>query len=41
MSRLSAMTFYNQMGFPRVSGDEPWVADMRRTPVTFSPRERG
>ena len=27
--------------FPRVSGDEPGIDASRRSPGTFSPRERG
>ena len=27
--------------FPRLRGDEPWVAELRRTPVAFSPPTRG
>ena len=28
-------------GFPRVSGDEPWVCALPRSAGRFSPRERG
>ena len=28
-------------GFPRVSGDEPWVSATDAIPAAFSPRERG
>ena len=28
-------------GFPRVSGDEPWIKDLTRIVDKFSPRERG
>ena len=28
-------------GFPRVSGDEPWIAKTERIIAAFSPRERG
>ena len=29
------------VGFPRVSGDEPWVLSFRSASDAFSPRERG
>ena len=29
------------LGFPRVSGDEPWMQAMDRSGTRFSPRERG
>ena len=30
-----------QPGFPRVSGDEPVIPDLKATAARFSPRERG
>ena len=30
-----------QLGFPRVSGDEPALAELIREKYPFSPRERG
>ena len=29
------------VGFPRVSGDEPWKELSRKNEARFSPRERG
>ena len=29
------------IGFPRVSGDEPWLKGKTETMGAFSPRERG
>ena len=41
MSRLRRGDHGRACGFPRVSGDEPNVADRLRVLVRFSPRERG
>ena len=31
----------DNIGFPRVSGDEPWAVEAGKTYTLFSPRERG
>ena len=41
MSRRPGSRSTGLSGFPRLRGDEPWVAEMRRTPVAFSPPTRG
>ena len=41
MSRTNIMHKLHALGFPRVSGDEPWDLLMKHDPVLFSPRERG
>ena len=32
---------FADLGFPRVSGDEPVTTKVRTAPIKFSPRERG
>ena len=32
---------FQSLGFPRVSGDEPWLTLLFNFTVMFSPRERG
>ena len=41
MSPLLSLCPVMTRGFPRVSGDEPWIADAWRERIPFSPRERG
>ena len=41
MSRLSTSQGRGFSGFPRVSGDEPYDARLRKLEALFSPRERG
>ena len=41
MSRLLASNVDAAGRFPRVSGDEPDLADTNDTDIPFSPRERG
>ena len=41
MSPVPTMTFTDQQGFPRVSGDEPLVSGLTKGQGEFSPRERG
>ena len=41
MSLQSAFQSMKDSGFPRVSGDEPWVTGTLVPGVQFSPRERG
>ena len=41
MSRGTTDERTRAQGFPRVSGDEPWIAKTERIISAFSPRERG
>ena len=41
MSRNSVIALSIGIGFPRVSGDEPWLKGKTETMGAFSPRERG
>ena len=41
MSRLHAEIDHEEVGFPRVSGDEPARSGRFEVRYTFSPRERG
>ena len=41
MSRVSMLPSHESLGFPRVSGDEPWLKGKTETMGAFSPRERG
>ena len=41
MSRGTAWYRPEGGGFPRVSGDEPVIPDLKATNARFSPRERG
>ena len=41
MSPLATASALPCSRFPRVSGDEPWIADAWRERIPFSPRERG
>ena len=41
MSPEFTLADMQKIGFPRVSGDEPPIADSGHLEVTFSPRERG
>ena len=41
MSRVDAGRVIAQSGFPRVSGDEPFLSVIGLVQKAFSPRERG
>ena len=41
MSLRRAAVRITDRGFPRVSGDEPWLKGKTETMGAFSPRERG
>ena len=41
MSRILPNVAYESSGFPRVSGDEPYLAMAAVLESAFSPRERG
>ena len=41
MSRFPNWTSIAEVGFPRVSGDEPAFENMSLSQPMFSPRERG
>ena len=41
MSPMNTIETAEQLGFPRVSGDEPTCQLKLRVRVAFSPRERG
>ena len=41
MSRRPDASARRLSGFPRVSGDEPWVVGGKTGVPAFSPRERG
>ena len=41
MSPLAIVAEVIDLGFPRVSGDEPVTTKVRTAPIKFSPRERG
>ena len=41
MSPQTPLISWMEMGFPRVSGDEPCGFDASRGGFSFSPRERG
>ena len=41
MSPHQHITNDREIGFPRVSGDEPFATAIAREMIAFSPRERG
>ena len=41
MSLSLIVVVTSPVGFPRVSGDEPWFSGRAELRVEFSPRERG
>ena len=41
MSRSTRLARWASKSFPRVSGDEPALAELLHHEVEFSPRERG
>ena len=41
MSRDLHERRFDRLGFPRVSGDEPWTIPAATASGQFSPRERG
>ena len=41
MSRGGLKRVFFPVRFPRVSGDEPAILDMKLNELAFSPRERG
>ena len=41
MSPRGKDNIFTNVGFPRVSGDEPFVPILIGSLITFSPRERG
>ena len=41
MSPMNTENVIKMVGFPRVSGDEPYVDQVRAALDSFSPRERG
>ena len=41
MSPINALSARYEIGFPRVSGDEPLSVDLNLSVASFSPRERG
>ena len=41
MSLVRSRMHWGMIGFPRVSGDEPFASQLKPPSTLFSPRERG